>query len=135
MRSLARIILMMASIAVVLAITGVYGVLSFAVNRRMREFGVRIVLGASRRAIFHAIIVRGTRQIVIGLAFGIVLAEPAAWLVTRIMSKNSPFPMHSFDLSVFGIAAALLVAVSLAAMFLPALRATQVDPMKALRTE
>jgi predicted permease len=80
LRSLARIVLVMASIAVLLAITGVYGVLSFAVNQRTREFGVRMVLGANRKAIFQSIIVRGTRQIGIGLLCGIALAEPALWV-------------------------------------------------------
>jgi ABC-type antimicrobial peptide transport system permease subunit len=134
MRSLARIILVMASIAVLLAITGVYGVLSFAVNQRTREFGLKMVLGANRSVIFRSIMLRGVRQIAFGLVFGIALAEPAAWMFARLL-KRSPFPMRSFDVAVYGIAALLLVAVSLAAMLLPAVRATQVDPMKALRTE
>jgi predicted permease len=134
MRSLARIILVMASIAVLLAITGVYGVLSFAVNQRTREFGVKMVLGANRAEIFRSIMLRGVRQIAIGLVLGIALAEPAAWMFARLL-KKSPFPMRSFDVAVYGISAMLLVAVSLAAMLLPAVRATQVDPMKALRTE
>jgi hypothetical protein len=135
LRSLARIVLVMATIAVVLAVTGVYGVLSFAVNQRTREFGVKMVLGATRRTIFQSIIGRGARQIGIGLLCGIVLAEPASWVFTRVMVKNSPFPVRVFDPIVFGIAAVLLVIVSMAAMFMPALRATQVDPIEALRTE
>jgi len=135
LRSLARIVLVMASIAVMLAVTGVYGVLSFAVNQRTREFGVKMVLGATRRMIFKSIIGRGARQIGIGLLCGVALAEPAAWVFTRVMAKNSPFPIRVFDPVVFGIAAVLLVVVSLAAMFLPAMRATQVDPIEALRTD
>lgn len=135
LRSLAQIVLVMASIAVVLAVTGVYGVLSFAVNQRTREFGVKMVLGANRSTIFRSIMVRGARQIGIGLLCGMALAEPAAIAFTRVMLKNSPFPIHSFDPLVFGIAALLLVVVSLGAMFLPALRATQVDPIEALRTD
>jgi len=120
---------------VMLAVTGVYGVLSFAVNQRTREFGVKMVLGATRRMIFKSIIGRGARQIGIGLLCGVALAEPAAWVFTRVMAKNSPFPIRVFDPVVFGIAAVLLVVVSLAAMFLPAMRATQVDPIEALRTD
>lgn len=135
LRSLARIVLVMASIAVLLAITGVYGVLSFAVNQRTREFGVRMVLGANRKTIFRSIMVRGARQIAIGLVCGVVLAEPASWVFTQHMLKRSPFPIRSFDPAVFGTAAVLLVVVSLLAMFLPALRATKVDPIEALRTE
>jgi ABC-type lipoprotein release transport system permease subunit len=79
-------------------------------------------------------LLRGGQQIAIGLVCGIALAEPAAWTFTRLL-KNSPLPLRSFDVRVYGIAAALLVAISLAAMYLPATRATQVDPMKALRTD
>jgi predicted permease len=133
-RSLARIIVVMASIAVLLAITGVYGVLSFAVNQRTREFGVRLVLGANRVTIFRFVLLRGGRQIAVGLACGIALAVPVVLAFAHLV-KNSPFPFRSFDASAYGIAAGLLVAVSLAAMSVPALRATQVDPMNALRTE
>jgi len=134
MRALAHIVVVMASIAVLLAVTGVYGVLSFAINQRTREFGIRMALGANRVSIFHSILLRGGQQIAIGLVCGLALAEPAAWTFTRLL-KNSPLPLRSFDLRVYGIAAALLAAISLAAMYLPATRATQVDPIKALRTD
>lgn len=134
MRSLARIILIMASIAVVLAVTGVYGVLSFAINQRTREFGIRMVLGANRVSIFRSIMLRGGKQIGFGLVCGLALAEPAAWTLARLL-KNSPIPVRSFDAPIYAVAALLLVMISLAAMYLPAMRATQVDPMKALRTE
>ncbi len=134
MRSLAHIVVVMASIAVLLAVTGVYAVLSFAVSQRTREFGIRMVLGANRVRVFRFILLRGGRQIAVGLACGIALAEPTVWGFARLIQK-SPFPFRSFDASVFAIAAALLVAVSLAGMCLPALRATQADPMKTLRME
>jgi ABC-type antimicrobial peptide transport system permease subunit len=133
-RSLAYIIVVMASIAVLLAVTGVYAVLSFAVSQRTREFGIRMVLGANRITVFRSILLRGSRQIAVGLVCGIALAQPAVWAFARLI-KNSPFPFRIFDASVFGIAAVLLIAVSLAGMYLPALRATQVDPMKTLRME
>jgi predicted permease len=133
-RSLSRIVVVMASIAVLLAVTGVYGILSFAINQRTREFGIRMVLGANRVTIFRSILLRGSRQIALGLACGLLLAEPGMWALAGFI-KKSPFPLRSFDLPVYGIAAVLLVAVSLAAMHVPALRATQVDPIKALRTE
>ena len=134
MRSLAIIVVVMASIAVLLALTGVYGVLSFAINQRRREFGIRMALGASRVSIFCSILLRGCRQIAVGLVCGIALAEPAAWTFTRLLN-NSPLPLRNFDVLVYSVAAGLLVAVSLSAMYLPAMRATQVDPMKALRTD
>jgi len=133
-RSLAHIIVVMASIAVLLAVTGVYAVLSFAVSQRIREFGIRMVLGANRIRIFRSVLLRGRRQIAVGLACGVALAEPAMWEFAQLI-KNSPFPFRNFDASLFSIAAALLVAVSLASMYLPAVRATRVDPMTTLRTE
>ena len=134
MRSLALIVVVMASIAVLLALTGVYGVLSFVINQHRREFGIRMALGANRFSIFCSILLRGCRQIAVGLVCGIALAEPAAWTFTRLL-KNSPLPLRDFDVLVYSIAAGLLVAVCLSAMYLPAIRATQVDPMKALRTD
>ena len=133
-RSLAHIIIVMASIAVLLAVTGVYAVLSFAVSQGAREFGIRMVLGADRIRVFRSILLRGGRQIALGLACGIALAEPAVWAFARL-TKNSPYPVLGFDASVFGLAAVLLMAVSLAGMYLPALRATHVDPMRTLRME
>jgi len=134
MRSLAKIILFMAGIAVVLAITGVYSVLTFAVSQRTREFGIQITLGASRQLIFRAVMERGLRQIALGLVLGLAMAFPAAWAWTRL-TKNSSIPFDSLDPSVYSIAALILLAVSLSAMCLPALRATQVDPIEALRNE
>jgi len=134
MRSLALIVVVMASIAVLLALTGVYGVLSFVINQRRREFGIKMALGANRPSIFYSILLRGCRQLALGLVCGIALAEPAAWTLTRLL-KNSPLPLRNFDVLVCSIAAGLLLAVSLSAMYLPAMRATQVDPMKALRTD
>lgn len=134
LRSLAQIIVMIASIAVILAVTGVYGVLSFAVNQRTPEFGIRMVLGATRISAFRSILLRGGRQIAVGLVFGIMLAAPSIRAFAHL-TKNSPFSFQSFDVSAFGIASALLVCVSIAGMYLPALRATQVDPVNSLRAE
>jgi ABC-type antimicrobial peptide transport system permease subunit len=132
--ALARIVLVMASIALLMAVTGVYGVLSFAVNQRTREFGIKMVLGADRGAIFRSVILRATKNIAIGLICGVALAEPAMLLFTHLLAR-SPLPLHAVDLTVFGVSAALLATVSLAAMYLPASRAMRVDPIGALRAE
>jgi ABC-type antimicrobial peptide transport system permease subunit len=134
MRTLASIILFMAGIAVALAITGVYAVLSFAVSQRTREFGIQMVLGATRQGIFRSVLAGGVRQIAVGLLLGIALAGPAAWGLTQLL-KNSPVPLKSFDAAVYGISALILFVVGLAAMYLPAFRATQVDPLKAIRDQ
>ena len=134
LRSLAQIIVFMAGIAVLLAITGVYGVLTFAISQRTREFGIQMMLGATRQAVFKSVMTRGLRQIAIGLGFGLAMAMPAAWTFARLF-KNSWMHVDTFDLSVYSISALILLAVSLAAMCLPALRAMRVDPITALRNE
>jgi ABC-type antimicrobial peptide transport system permease subunit len=134
MRTLARIVVFMAGIAIALAITGVYAVLSFAVSQRTREFGIQMVLGAPRLAIFRSVILRGTRQVAIGLLFGLAMAAPAAWGFALLV-KNSPMPLKTFDPSVYAISAIILSVVGLGAMCLPALRATEVDPIQAIRDQ
>ena len=124
----------MASVALLMAVAGVYGVLSFAVNQRTREFGIKMVLGASRATIFQSVLLRAIKNIAIGLMCGVALAEPAMLLFNRLLAR-SPFPLRRFDLTVFGASAVLLVAVSLIAMYLPAIRAMRTDPMRVLRTD
>jgi ABC-type antimicrobial peptide transport system permease subunit len=131
---MAQIILLVASIALLMAVTGVYCVLSLAVSQRTREFGIKMVLGASRGDIFRLVLLRAVRNIAIGLISGIALAEPAMLLLNRLLA-SSPLPLHRFDSAVFGISAVLLAAVSLIAMYIPASRAMRTDPMRTLRTE
>ena len=132
--SLAHIIIFMAAIAVILAITGVHGVLTFAIRQRTREFGIRMTLGATRPLIFQGVLTRGLRQVVLGLACGFALCIPAAWSFMRVTQRGW---MHvdTFNASVYCVSAVILLLISLSAMFLPALRATQVDPIQALRDE
>lgn len=124
----------MASIALLMAVAGVYGVLSFAVNQRTREFGIKMVLGASRATIFQSVLLRAMKNTAIGLMCGVALAEPAMLLFNRLLA-SSPFPLRKFDLTVFGVSAVLLAAVSLIAMYLPAFRAMRTDPIRVLRTD
>lgn len=133
-RSVAGVILVMAFVGVLMAISGVYGVLSFAVNLRTREFGIKMVLGADRVTIFRAITLQAIRNMTIGLVCGITLAAPSMWALARFTS-GSPVPFRGLGAFVFGVSALLLAVVTLAATWLPALRATRVDPMQALRTE
>jgi ABC-type antimicrobial peptide transport system permease subunit len=93
-----------------------------------------MVLGANRLSVFRSILLRGGRQIAVGLVFGIALAEPALWAFAHL-TRNSPFSIRSLDISALGSATALLVCVSLVGMYMPALRATQVDPVNSLRAE
>jgi ABC-type antimicrobial peptide transport system permease subunit len=119
---------------VLLAVTGVYGVMTFAISQRMREFGIQMMLGATRQSLFQAVMTRGLRHISLGILFGLVLAMPAAWAFMRL-TQNGWMRIDTFDPFVYGISALILLAVSLSAMFLPAFRASQVDPIQALRNE
>ena len=134
LQALAEIILFMAGMALLLGITGVYAVLSFAISRRTREFGIQMMLGASRGSIFRSVLLKGLRQITLGLLFGMVLAVPAGWLFAR-MTQRSVLSIRPFDISVYAISALILLVISLCAMGLPAFRATTVDPMQALRSD
>jgi predicted permease len=133
-RSLVRIIVFMAGVAILLAITGVYAVLTFAIQRRTREFGIQMMLGARPQTIFRAVIATGLRQIAIALLFGCALAMPAAWAF-RNLTAQSRLQINTFDISVYATSALILIAVSLSAMFLPALRATRINPIDTLRRE
>lgn len=132
MRSLAGIILFMASVGLLMAVVGVYGVLSFAVNHRAREFGIKMVLGASRRTIFRSVTLHAIRKTIFGLLCGAAIAAPGMWALARFFP---PFPLRGLSTFVLGVSAVLLMVVSLAATWLPALRATRSDPMQALRAE
>jgi predicted permease len=131
---MAQIILLVAAIALLMAITGVYCVLSLAVSQRTREFGIRMVLGATRAEVFRMVLLRAIKNIAVGLLSGIVLAEPALLVLNRLLA-GSPLPLHQFDSTVFGISAILLTAVSLIAMYIPATRAMNTDPMQVLRMD
>ncbi|HEX5424566.1 MAG TPA: ABC transporter permease [Candidatus Acidoferrales bacterium] len=133
-KSLTEMATSVAAIAVVLAIIGIYGVVAFSTSQRIREFGIRMVLGASKRRIALSVLLLGAKQIAIGLLIGVVLALPASLALTKLFSRM-PFKVNMFDFASYAIAAVMLFAVALAAMYLPARRAAKVDPMVALRYE
>jgi Transcriptional regulator PadR-like family/FtsX-like permease family len=107
---------------------------SLAVSQRTREFGIKMVLGATRAEVFRLVLLRAIRNIAVGLITGIVLAEPALLVLNRLLA-GSPLPLHQSDSTVFGISGILLTAVSLIAMYIPATRAMNTDPMQVLRME
>jgi ABC-type lipoprotein release transport system permease subunit len=92
-----------------------------------------MVLGADRGAIFRSVTLHAFRNTAFGLLGGVALAGPAMWTLARFFA--SALPLDGLSTFIFGVSALLLAAVSLAAAWLPALRATRVDPMQALRTE
>ena len=119
-----------AGVALTLSIVGIYGVLSFLVAQRTREIGIRMALGAASRDVLKLTVWEGLRPVAIGLAFGI----PAALLATRTM-QTMLFEIRSADPLTFISVAAVMVGASLAATFVPARRASRVEPMVALRQE
>ncbi len=119
-----------AALALILACVGIYGVISYLVEQRTREIGVRIALGAQRAEVLRLVLREGAGMAVIGVAFGAV----AALGLTRLMA-NQLFGVTAHDPLTFSGVAALILLVALAACYVPALRATRVDPVVALRAE
>ncbi len=121
-------------VAVVLASVGIYGVMSFSVNQRTQEFGVRMALGANARKIVAMVLRQGAVQIGIGLALGFSLAFAAAnALGTGI--QNTLYGVTARDPMTYAAVSAVVTIVSAIATLVPARRATRVDPMIALRAE
>ena len=121
-------------VAVVLSAVGLYGVMSFSVNQRTQEFGVRMALGAERSRILAMVLRQGSRQVAIGLGLGLALSLGVATLLREGIS-NMLFGVSASDPLTYGAVAALVVAVSAVAILVPAQRATRVHPIIALRLD
>jgi putative ABC transport system permease protein len=119
-----------AGLALLLAAGGIYGVVSYAVSQRVHELGIRIALGASRPEVLSLILSQGMRVVGIGLALGLALS----WATARLLASQLFEVSVDDPLTYLGVPL-LLAAVALAANWLPALRATRVDPLEALRAE
>jgi predicted permease len=120
------------AVALVLSAIGIYGVLAFAVAQRVREFGIRQALGADRHSILSLVLRQGVKTtaigVVLGLAGSIVLAR-----YLRSALQSVLFDVKPHDLSVFAVVTLALMAVAVVACYVPARRATRIDPIAALR--
>jgi len=119
-----------AAVALVLAVIGIYGVMSYSVTQRTHEIGIRMALGAGRRNVLAMIVGRGLVLTLVGLGVGLA----GAFGVTRLMS-GLLFGIGPTDTLTFAGVSGLMLATALMANYIPALRATRVDPMVALRYE
>jgi predicted permease len=129
-RFLTVLLTLFAGVALVLAAVGIYGVISYSVAQRTKEFGVRMALGAQRADVLRIVLGRGMLLAALGVGLGLV----GAFALTRLMDTLL-FGVTPTDPSTFVGVSLLLVAVAYFASYLPAKRATQVDPMEALRWE
>jgi predicted permease len=134
-RIVASLFVIFGAVAFVLAAVGLYGVMSFSVNQRTQEFGIRMALGADAARIFRMVMRQGAWQLVIGLVLGSAGAALLLGVLAAAVVKNILFKVNALDPTIYFAVSALLTAVAAASCFVPARRATRVDPMVALRYE
>jgi len=129
-RFLVTLVALFAGVALLLGGVGVYGVMSHGVTRRTNEIGIRMALGAARADVARAVLGEGMRMALLGALAGLALAAAASKLISALLFGVSPT-----DPAVYGAVATVILAVGFLASYLPARRATRVDPATALRHE
>jgi len=125
-----QLLAVFAAVALLLAAVGIYGVMSYSLSQRTHEVGIRVALGAQRLDILRLALGEGLRIVVIGLLSGLL----GAAVITRVF-RSMLFEVHPMDPLTFFSVSALLAGVALLACYLPARRATRVDPLAALRQD
>jgi predicted permease len=126
----ASLLAVFAGLSLVLAVIGIYGVMAYSVNQRRRELGIRMALGATRNDVLRLVVLQGLRLTLMGVVVGLVASFAASRLIATMLFDVSPT-----DVVTFIAVPVLLATAALGASYLPALRATRIDPMVALRYE
>ncbi|HVF71224.1 MAG TPA: ABC transporter permease [Chthoniobacterales bacterium] len=134
-RLTANLFTIFGGVAFVLSAVGLYGVMSFSVNQRTQEFGIRMALGADAKRIFGMVMQQGAWQLAIGLFVGIGAAALLLGVLLASAMQNFLFKVEPIDPFLYLVVAGLLTLVAAVSCFVPARRATRVNPMVALRTE
>ncbi len=129
-RMAASLLGIFAGLSLVLAVIGIYGVMAYSVSQRTRELGIRMALGASRDDVVRLVVAQGLRLTATGVVVGLLASLALSRLVASLLLNVSPT-----DLVTFAVVPAVLAAAALGASYLPALRATRIDPLVALLYE
>ena len=129
-RSLAWLVGGFAGMALLLGVVGLYGVIAYSVNQRVREIGIRMALGAQPGSVYRLILREAGWLTILGIALGVAGSVGAASLMRSLL-----FGVSSWDVTTLAAVAAILWIAALAASFLPARRAASVNPVEALRAE
>ena len=136
-RAQPRFILMLLGVfsaaALVLAIIGIYGVLAYSVAQRRQELGIRLALGAEKSDILRLVVGYGLTLAGAGIVIGLIFALALSWIMASVLS-GVLYKISTRDLTTFAVAPLVFLLISLLASYLPARRATQVDPNEALRS-
>jgi ABC-type antimicrobial peptide transport system permease subunit len=126
----AQLMAAFATVAMLLAGVGIYGVLAYSIGQRTREIGVRVALGAGRWEVVRMVVWQGLRLILTGIVTGVACALAFSRLLSRLV-----FGISLTDPLVFAGVPLILLAIAILASYIPAHRATRIDPMVALRAE
>ena len=134
-RIIATLFTIFGIVAFILSAVGLYGVMSFSVNQRRQEFGIRMALGADAPRIFRMVMTQGAWQLAIGLVLGAGGIALLLGVIAAAALKNILFKVNALDPTIYFAVAGLLTLVAAVSCFVPARRATRVDPVAALRYE